>query len=119
MKRKTTRLSNLMKILVPLAVIGGSIWFIEAQVRPDWPGIGEWLVSNILIVVGAIVLVPLFVVLIIYSGQCPKCRKFWALRRTGATRGKSWISWGEEEFRCVHCGHKVWESARRYFAGGG
>ncbi len=59
------------------------------------------------------------VILWIFSGKCPQCHHYFALKKTGAIRredGMIFVS-TSDQYRCTHCGDTDW--LRRFSGYGG
>lgn len=48
----------------------------------------------------------------ILDGRCPRCKKLHALKTTGVLEKEGPEDVGREEWKCKHCGHRVWKKKR-------
>tara|TARA_Y100000588_G_scaffold166689_1_gene180605 strand:+ start:3005 stop:3250 length:246 start_codon:yes stop_codon:yes gene_type:complete len=52
----------------------------------------------------------------IYFRKCPKCKRRWAMKKTGEIKGNTGFFANEDyevEYKCKHCGHRRWNTVRR------
>ncbi len=74
------------------------------------------------IFVGFVVIIIIIGVLgFIFGNRCPECKRYRALRRTGAKRreGGFFLGTRYEEWLCEHCGHREWKKVKHSHGGGG
>ena len=89
------------------------------------PALGSWLDSNVrytrtrmleaALIIALIIVVTAAVTAAIAETfryyHCPECRKYWALRKTGKTKGGP-PRRKKEEWSCRFCGLTVWRDER-------
>jgi len=71
-------------------------------------------IGILLVVFIAIFIATQIAITLVFSGQCPKCKRFHAMKRTGRKEKKGFSENDNYEVECKYCGHRVWEEESSY-----
>ncbi len=66
-------------------------------------------IGILLVVIIAIIIATEIAITLVFSGQCPKCKRFHAMKRTGREEEKEFFENDLYEVQCKYCGHRKWE----------
>ena len=66
-------------------------------------------IGILLVVIIATIIATEIAITLVFSGQCPKCKRFHAMKRTGREEEKEFFENDLYEVQCKYCGHPEWE----------
>jgi len=66
-------------------------------------------IGILLVVIIAIIIATEIAITLVFSGQCPECKKTHAMKPTGREEEKGFFENDLYEVQCKYCGHRDWE----------
>ncbi len=66
-------------------------------------------IGILLVVIIATIIATEIAITLVFSGQCPECKKTHAMKPTGREEEKGFFENDLYEVQCKYCGHRDWE----------